>query len=64
MKRVFLITIFTALLTTISYAANQPKREFRGAWLHTVFQDQYKRQSTEANKKYISNQLDLLKTVD
>ena len=61
MKRVFLITIFTALLTTISYAANQPKREFRGAWLHTVFQDQYKRQSTEANKKYISNQLDLLK---
>lgn len=40
--------------------APQPKREFRGAWLHTVFQDQYLKQSTEQNKTYLAAQLDSL----
>ena len=43
-----------------AYAGN-PKREFRGAWLHTVFQGQYKQQTTDENKRYIRQQLDLLK---
>lgn len=37
-----------------------PKREFRGAWLHTVYQEQYRRQSTEQNKAYLRRQLDSL----
>lgn len=61
MKRVFLTAIISIALALICSAAGSPKREFRGAWLHTVFQDQYKRQSTEENKKYICRQLDLLK---
>ncbi len=61
MKRVFLTAIVCMALAFLCSAADSPKREFRGAWLHTVFQDQYKRQSTDENKKYISRQLDLLK---
>jgi uncharacterized lipoprotein YddW (UPF0748 family) len=45
----------------LSCQAANPKREFRGAWLHTVFQDQYLRQSTAQNKRYLINQLDSLK---
>ena len=37
---------------TITASAQNPKREFRGAWLHTVFQSQYKNHTTEQNKKY------------
>ena len=44
MKRVFITAVITVALALLCYAANPPKREFRGAWLHTVFQDQYKRQ--------------------
>lgn len=39
---------------------NQPKREFRGAWLHTVFQDQYLKQTTAQNQAYLIGQLDSL----
>lgn len=45
---------------SLAHGSN-PKREFRGAWLHTVFQTQYKEQSTDENKKYIREQLDLLR---
>ena len=44
-------------------AAQNPKREFRGAWMHTVYQEQYKRQNTAANKDYLSRQLDSLKAM-
>lgn len=44
-----------------SALAANPKTEFRGAWLHTVHQGQYASQSTEQNKAYLRNQLDLLK---
>lgn len=37
-----------------------PKREFRGAWLHTVFQSQYSKQSTDENKAYLIDQLNKL----
>lgn len=49
------------LLGCMTANAGNPKREFRGAWLHTVFQDQYHRQSTDENIKYLRNQLDQLK---
>ena len=45
----------------LSVAAQPPKREFRGAWLHTVFQDGYLRRTTEQNRDFLRNQLDALK---
>ena len=54
------LTILLLISATFANALN-PKREFRGAWMHTVFQDQYHKQSTEENKKYLRDQLDKLK---
>jgi len=39
----------------------QPVREFRGAWIHTIFQKQYSRQSAAENKAYLCQQLDSLR---
>lgn len=50
---VFIMTII------FSYAEN-PKREFRGAWLHVIGQSQWMNKNTEQQKKYIEEQLDLL----
>ena len=51
-----LLWIFTA-------AAQAPaKREFRGAWLHTVYQDGYLKRGTAANKEYLRAQLDSLQS--
>lgn len=40
-----------------------PKREFRGAWLHTVYQDGYARRTTAQNQTYLRRQLDSLRSV-
>ena len=40
--------------------AVNPKREFRGAWMHTIGQMQYSEQTTEQNKAYIRDQFDKL----
>lgn len=37
-----------------------PKREFRGAWLHVIGQTQWQNKSTEQAKQYIREQLDRL----
>ncbi len=53
-----------ALAAALNFApvyAQAPKHEFRGAWLHTIFQGQYKNQTTEQNKAYLVRQLDSLK---
>lgn len=57
--------IITAVLAACSLvlAAQESKREFRGAWLNTVYQTQYKRHSTEQNKAYLVRQLDSLKAM-
>lgn len=59
MKKALILVI--ASLTALGMLAANPKREFRGAWLHTVHQGQYARQTTEQNKKYLRSQLDSLK---
>lgn len=41
--------------------ASNPKREFRGAWMHTVYQDGYLKRSTDENRAYLRDQLDRLK---
>ena len=50
MKKLTLYIAFV-LLTTLAALAQSPKREFRGAWLHTVFQTQYLRNTTAQNKE-------------
>ena len=40
-------------------AAN-PKREFRGGWMHTVYQGQYAQKGTDELKAYLVDQLDKL----
>lgn len=59
MKKLILsLALVLAAITGAS--AENPKREFRGAWMHTVHQGQYSRQTTEQNKAYLRNQLDSL----
>lgn len=59
MKRIIL-TLATVAMTATALVAKNPKTEFRGAWMHTVFQGQYAKQSTEENKAYLRRQLDSL----
>lgn len=58
MNRFFTI-IALAMLPLMMLGAN-PKREFRGAWMHTIGQSQYADQTTAQNKAYLSDQLDKL----
>ena len=48
------------LAIALSAKGGSPKREFRGAWVTTVYQEQYARQSTDQNKKYLRDLLDKL----
>lgn len=45
---------------TGTVVADNPKREFRGAWLHVIGQTQWQNKSTEQAKAYIRDQLDKL----
>ena len=59
MKKVLLAILSVAFIAGAMNAAN-PKWEFRGAWMHTINQGQYAKQTTEENKAYLRNQLDIL----
>ena len=52
-----ILTLDSALPTL---ASDNPKREFRGAWLHVIGQSQYQDKTTAQAKAYISDQLDKL----
>ncbi len=60
--RLLLALALSAIFSISAIAENlpQPKREFRGAWLHTVFQGQYLKQTTAENQAYLLAQLDSL----
>lgn len=60
MKKLF-VSLALIIATVAGVSAQNPKREFRGAWMHTVHQGQYARQTTDQNKTYLRNQLDSLK---
>ena len=45
-----LLLILLSLSASLVLHAGSPKREFRGAWLHTVYQIQYKTMGTEKCK--------------
>lgn len=52
---IFLLTVATAV------ASVNPKREFRGAWLHVIGQSQWQNKTTEQAKAYIDDQFDKLR---
>ena len=58
-KKLFSLLALVAL-TLFSTFAQNPKREFRGAWIHTVHQGQYARMTPAETRDYLTNQLDLL----
>ena len=60
-SRIFTVVAVAVMGVCASAQAALPKREFRGAWMHTVFQSQYSRQSADENKQYLCAQLDSLK---
>ena len=59
MKKIIVASL-VALTMAASAIAGNPKREFRGAWMHTIHQKQYKEKSTEELKEYLKDQLDKL----
>lgn len=59
-KRLILSVLVAVTLGMTATAGDNPKREFRGAWLHTVFQSQYTKPTNEL-KAYLIDQLDKLR---
>ena len=56
-----LITVLTVLsFFGCSLALDNPKREFRGAWLHVIGQTQWQNKTTAQAKEYIVDQIDKL----
>lgn len=60
MRHILSAILIMLSLTATSVEPQSPIREFRGAWLHTVFQSQYAQQTTAQNKAYLRDQLDRL----
>ena len=56
----YLISLFLLTLCPITQAQQHPKREFRGAWIQTVYQSQYSTMSRDAMQTYVTNMLDQL----
>lgn len=57
-KKLLLSAFLISSLGTLTSNADNPKREFRGAWLHTVGQNHFTQRTTEENKQYLIDQLD------
>lgn len=60
MKALKLILPALVALVAANALAGNPKREFRGAWMHIIGQKQYAEQSTAENQAYLIDQLDKL----
>lgn len=62
MLRCFIIFFYVlfAVFPGVAQSVEVPKREFRGAWMQTVYQDSYAKRSTDENKRWLCSQLDAL----
>jgi uncharacterized lipoprotein YddW (UPF0748 family) len=62
MKRISFILSLLLFFTTacVAVQSSNPKREFRGAWMHTIFQSQYTKMSPSECQQYLRDQLDKL----
>ena len=58
LRKTFLAIIMLAAV--IVNAQEAPKREFRGAWLHIIGQEQYARMTSSETQDYLRDQLDKL----
>lgn len=55
-----IIFLMAAFICSLGMMGANPKREFRGAWLHVIGQSQWQDKSTDQAKKYIRDQFDKL----
>ena len=61
MKTTKLLLAIAALFMVSAVTAQQhPKREFRGAWIHTVHQRQYAQMTPQETQAYLTNIVDSL----
>ncbi|MFA6334522.1 MAG: family 10 glycosylhydrolase [Bacteroidales bacterium] len=54
----FAAILLSLFLTSLAFGQNPPKREFRGAWIHTVGNQQFKTMSTDSIKQMFIEVLD------
>lgn len=54
------LTLFLLMVSFLPFLAENPKREFRGAWIHVIGQSQWMNMSPQQQKEYISKQFRLL----
>ena len=60
-SRLSFLLVLAFLLTGVANSvASNPKREFRGAWLHVISTRDFAKRTTEQNKVYFRNELDKL----
>lgn len=59
-RRVLSAAVALLLTASAIVAQDNPKREFRGAWLHVIGQTQWQNKSTAQAQEYIVDQLDKL----
>lgn len=60
MTRRFLQLLLTLTVSLTAFAYNNPKREFRGAWLHVIGQNQWQDKSSRQAQEYIVDQFNKL----
>ena len=60
MKHIIITAITILAFVTNNLALDNPKREFRGAWLHVIGQTQWQNKTTAQAKEYIVDQIDKL----
>lgn len=60
MRKHFFPFLLIFLVASLSAFGQNPKREFRGAWLHVIGQSQWQNKTTEQAKAYIRDQFDKL----
>ncbi len=61
MKRVLFSLFFSLLFVSFAWTQQLPKREFRGAWIHTVGNQQFRTMSADSVKSLFKQTLDNFK---
>ena len=60
LKFYLLLLLLLGLGGELSLAVEHPKREFRGAWIHTVGQSRYREMNKDSMQRYFDQMLDSL----
>ncbi|MBR2420029.1 MAG: family 10 glycosylhydrolase, partial [Rikenellaceae bacterium] len=55
-----ILAVLAVAFVAQAEAQQHPKREFRGAWIHTVHQKQYAEMTSEQTQAYLVNMVDSL----